>query len=163
MASPNLRSSSIGLTSVTPVLLDRFTMFLRKVAPSHPLKRRIYQVDGKHKRKQMAVQVYVNSRFLTRLFMKLKIGVLPVPTSYISAYLAGRIDGDGHVDTKYRTGIRIAYSSKEDALRDQRLLGIANVSLYQYKAANTFVLYLRKHYREQILKDLQKFSVKLAP
>lgn len=157
------RSSSIGLTSVTPALLERFTIFLRRVAPSYPLKKRVYQVDGRHKRKQVAVQVYVNSRLLTRLFMELKIGVLPVPTNYISAYLAGRIDGDGHVDTKHRTGIRIAYSSKEDALRDQGLLGKTNVSLYQYEAAKTFVLYLTKHYREQVLKDLQKFSVKLAP
>ena len=79
------------------------------------------------------------------------------------SYLAGRIDGDGHIDTKHRSGIRIAYSSKEDAERDQRLFGIANVSLYQYKTAKTFVLYLRKNYRDQILQKIKVYSVKLAP
>ena len=80
-----------------------------------------------------------------------------------SAEEAGRIDGDGHIDTKHRSGIRIAYSSKDDALRDQKLFGETNVSLYQYKAARTFVLYLKKNYRQRISKEIKKYSVKFAP
>jgi len=157
------RSSSIGLTSVNPRLIGRFSKFLSRVAPNHSIKKRIYQVDGKSKRKQTAYQIYVNSRPLTRLFISTKTETLHVPNKYLLAYLAGRIDGDGHVDTKHRSGIRIAYSSKEDALRDQMLFGEANTSLYEYKSAGTFVLYLKKHYRVRILLESKKFSVKLAP
>lgn len=157
------RSSSIGLTSVSPILISKFSKFLLRVAPSHSLKKRIYPVRIGDKRKQEATQVYINSRSLTRLFMSFKTGDLYVPKSYLLAYLAGRIDGDGHIDTKHRSGIRIAYSSFEDASRDQELFGNTNVSLYQYKAARTFVLYLRKIYRNRISEEIKKYSVKLAP
>ena len=157
------RSSSIGLTSVNPKLISKFSMFLLRVAPSHSLKQRIYPVRIGEKRKQEAIQVYINNRPLTRLFMSFKTGDLYVPKSYLFAYLAGRIDGDGHIDTKHRSGIRIAYSSKEDASRDQKMFGETNVSLYQYTQARTFVLYLKKNYRERISKEIKKYSVKLAP
>ncbi len=157
------RSSSIGLTSVDPKLIGKFSQFFQRVAPSHSIKERIYEVDGKSKRRQRAFQMYINSRSLTRLFMATKTEMLSVPKRYLLAYLAGRIDGDGHVDTKHRSGIRIAYSSKEDALRDQKLFGETNVSLYRYKAARTFVLYLKKHYRDQISQEIKRYSVKLAP
>lgn len=159
------RSSSIGLTSVNPILIHKFSQFLTRIAPFAPLKMRIYEVDGKSKRKQTAFQVYINNRQLTRLFMSFKTGVLDIPQHHLSAYLAGRIDGDGHVDTKHRCGIRIAYANKADALRDQILFRKTNVSLYQYKTAGTFVLYLKKHYREYSLNNIKKYSVKvkLAP
>lgn len=157
------RSSSIGLTSVTPELITKFSKFLSRVAPSHTLKERIYEVSEGDKRKQKAWQVYVNNRPLTRYFMATKTGALDIPSRYLPAYLAGRVDGDGSIDNKYRSGVRIAYSSKEDASRDRALFGETNVSLYQYKSAGTFVLYLKKHYREQIAKAIKKLSVKLAP
>lgn len=157
------RSSSIGLTSVNPILISKFTKFLQKVAPSHTIKERIYEVKAGEKRKQKAIQVYVNNRPLTRLFMATKTEILQIPHRYLLAYLAGRIDGDGHIDTKHRSGIRIAYSSREDAARDQLLFGETNVSLYQYKAAKTFVLYLKRSYRDRISKEIKEFSVKLAP
>lgn len=125
------RSSSIGLTSVNPRLIDRFSKFLLRVKKSEfKIKKRIYQPDGISKRKQTAVQVYINNRTLTRFFISTKTGELSIPIKYRSAYLAGRIDGDGHIDTKHRSGIRIAYSSKEDALRDQLMFGKTNMSLY---------------------------------
>lgn len=86
------RSSSVGLTSVDSHLIDRFAKFLLKMAPSHSLKKRIYPVKEGIKRKQEAVQVYINNRPLTRLFMSTKTGDLQVPYQYIAAYLAGRID-----------------------------------------------------------------------
>ncbi len=157
------RSSSIGLTSVSSILISKFSKFLLRVAPSHSLKQRIYPVRVGDKRKQKAVQVYINNRPLTRQFMSFKSGDLYVPKPFLMAYLAGRIDGDGHIDTKHRSGIRIAYSSKEDAERDQRLFGITNVSLYQYRVARTYVLYLKKNYRERIAQAIKKYSVKFAP
>ena len=95
--------------------------------------------------------------------METKTGVLYIPRQYLPAYLAGRIDGDGCIDTKHRSGIRIAYSNKEDAIRDKLLFGKTNVSLYQYRSARTYVLYLKKHYRDKILSKVKDFSVKLAP
>lgn len=157
------RTSSIGLTSVNPKLISKFSSFLSRVAPSHSLKMRTYEVRKGDKRKQKAFQIYINNRSLTRLFMSTKTGVLNVPSDKLLAYLAGRIDGDGHVDTKHRSGIRIAYSSNEDAIRDQNLFGDTNVSLYQYKAAGTYVLYLRKNFRERISQKIKKYSLKLAP
>jgi hypothetical protein len=157
------RSSSIGLTSVSPALIKRFTNFLIRVAPSHPVKERVYEVIAGSKRRQRAVQVYVNNRPLTRLFMSTKTGELHIPSQYLLAYLAGRIDGDGHIDTKYRSGIRIAYTSKEDAKRDFDMFGDANVSLYQYKSAGTYVLYLKKQFRDRISQEIKKHSLKLAP
>ena len=157
------RSSSIGLTSVNPKLIDRFVKFLLRVKPEYQIKKRVYQPDEKSKRKQIAVQVYINNRALTRLFMSTKTGDIHIPIKYKSAYLAGRIDGDGHIDTKHRSGIRIAYGSKEDALRDQLMFGKTNVNLYQYTAARTYVLYLRKYYRDKILPKVRLYSIKLAP
>ncbi len=69
-------SSSIGLTSVSPKLIGKFSKFLLRVAPSHPLKQRIYPVRLGEKRKQEAMQVYINNRSLTRLFMSFKTGDL---------------------------------------------------------------------------------------
>lgn len=157
------RSSSIGLTSVNPELIAKFVKFLRRVAQNSPIKMRIYQPDGRSKRKQIAFQVYVNNRVLTRLFMATKTEALHVPRKYRLAYLAGRLDGDGHVDNKHTSGIRIAYSNKDDALRDQNLFGITNVNLYRYKSAGTYVLYLKKSYRDRILPEIKKHSTKLAP
>lgn len=157
------RSSSIGLTSVNSQLIERFKKFLSRIAPSYSIKMRTYEVTGNNKRKQVAFQVYINNRPLTRLFMSYKTGVLQISNQHLLAYLAGRIDGDGHVDTKHRSGIRIAYSSNEDAFRDQELFGNYNMSLYQYKAAKTYVLYLKKEFRDTISKDIGKYSLKLAP
>lgn len=157
------RSSSIGLTSVNVSLIGRFSRFLDRFIPSHRIKTRIYKPDGVSKRKQTAIQVYINSRPLTRLFMNTKTGSLHIPDRYLPAYLAGRIDGDGHVDTKHRSGIRIAYSNIEDAMRDRMMLGESNTSLYEYKAARTFVLYLKKHYRDRVIPKMRSYSVKIAP
>ena len=89
---------------------------------------------------------------------------LLIPLRYLPAYFAGRIDGDGHVDRKYRTGIRIVYSDREDASRDLRLLKKLNnnpASLYFYKAANTWVLYFRKEFLRKIQPKIAKFALKL--
>ncbi len=157
------RSSSIGLTSVDRKLIKRFATFLRRIAPESTLKERIYPVKRGERRRQVGIQIYINNRSLTRLFLSQKNGRLVIPSRYLLAYLAGRIDGDGSIDRKYRSGIRIAYGSREDAERDQRLFGKTNVSLYRYRAARTYVLYLRKKYRDAIMDELRRYSNKLVP
>lgn len=160
------RTGSIGLSSTNQELLDRFSTFLNRVCPFHPLKIRLYPVKEGEKRKQLAKHVYVSCRWLTRLFLSLKIGRLNVPNRFIIPYLSGRIDGDGHVDHKHRSGIRIAYGSKFDAERDKNLLLAyrrESVSLYRYERAGTWVIYLKKKFLERILPELRLYSLKCCP
>lgn len=159
------RSSSVGLSSTNNFLIRDFRSFLKKVCPTHPIKERIYKPEIGTKRKLVSRHVYVNSRSLTRDFMKYKHSKnLEIPLKFLPAYFAGRIDGDGHVDRKYRTGIRIAYSTKEDATRDLALLKSLNsrpASLYHYKQANTWVLYFRKNFLRKITPKMAKYALKL--
>ena len=157
-------SSSFGLSSTDKRLIKRFGCYLKKIAPNHPLKRRIYKIGKNQKRKKEAEHLYINSRAITRFFLlyKKKKNFL-VPSHFLLAYLAGRIDGDGSIDRKYRSGIRIAYGDKKDAEHDVLLFGKQNVSLYFYKAAGTWVIYLRKKFREKIINKIAKYSIKLCP
>jgi hypothetical protein len=156
------RSGSVGLTSTNDYLIGRFESFLKKAAPQHTIKKRFYW-PGSGKRRLKATQIYVNSRGLTRTFLTKKKGELFVPPSFLPAYLAGRIDGDGHVDYKHRTGIRIVYGTRFDAERDQNLIGVKNAGLYQYTAARTYVLYFYKKYRQTIWPLLTQYSLKCNP
>ncbi len=67
------RSSSIGLTSVNILLINRFINFLKRAASNAPIKKRIYEPKSGEKRRQTAIQVYVNRRCLVRLFMPIKL------------------------------------------------------------------------------------------
>ncbi|OGD09080.1 hypothetical protein A2397_00785 [Candidatus Amesbacteria bacterium RIFOXYB1_FULL_44_23] len=147
------RTSSIGLTSVTDDLIERFKEFLINNFPERTIK------HGKY-------CVYINMRALVRIFMKFKSGDLVIPKKFIPAYFAGRIDGDGHVDRKHRSGIRIAYGDEFDARRDESLLLAYqenSVSVYRYKTARTWVIYLRKNFLQAILPKLSLYSWKLLP
>ncbi len=157
-------SSSVGLSSTNDQFIKGFKNFLRELCPTHNIKERIYEPNG-NKRKLTAKHVYVNSRPLTRLFMSYKHKQkLEVPNAFLPAYFAGRIDGDGHVDTKHRTGIRIVYSDKKDAVRDLNLLKRLQeepASLYRYQKANTWVLYFRKNFLRKIQPKIAMFAFKL--
>lgn len=158
-------SSSIGLSSTNKVFIEGFRLFLKKICPTNPIKERTYYPGHGKKRRLVSKHIYVNSRSLTRDFMNLKHSKrFEIPLKFLPAYFAGRIDGDGHVDRKYRTGIRIAYSDKEDAVRDRNLLLKLNkkpVSLYHYTAANTWVLYFRKNFLIEIQPKIAKYCFKL--
>lgn len=157
-------SSSFGLSSCDTKLIKKFSRFLKRIAPSCPLKRRVYKVDKSQKRKRKAEHIYINNRAITRQFLSYKRKKkLFIPKIYLSAYLAGRIDGDGCIDLKHRSGIRITYGDKDDAMRDVLIFGKKNVSLYYYQSARTWVIYLRKHFRQKILTEVQKYSDKLLP
>lgn len=158
------RSSSIGLSSINQLLIKRFHDFLSRKLPNYPIKYRCYMPIVGQKRKHKAYHVYINCREMTRFFMSYKTKKqLAIPNNYIPAYLAGRIDGDGSIDNKHRSGIRIAYSNYEDAKRDAVLFGRDNISIYHYLAAGTWVIYLRKNYRDKIVPKASKYSVKLLP
>lgn len=62
---------------------------------------------------------------------------------YLGPYFAGRFDGDGcWGDTP-----RIAYTSREEAATDQKLLvraGIRETSVLFYKRANEYCIYIQR-------------------
>lgn len=157
-------SSSFGLSSSDSRLIKRFSKFLKRIAPDSFLKRRVYKADGSQKRKKKAEHIYINNREITRQFLSYKKRKkLFIPKIYLPAYLAGRIDGDGSIDRKHRSGIRIVYGKKLEARRDVLIFGERNVSLYYYKTAKTWVIYLRKHFRDKIIPKARKYSFKLLP
>lgn len=157
-------SSSVGISSTSKIILSRFEKFLRKVCPTHPIKEHIYKPGKGQKRRLVAKHLYVNCRPLTRYFMSWKSKEkLVIPVKFLPAYFAGRIDGDGHVDKKHRTGVRIVYGTKIDALRDFLLLeklGEKPASLYEYKAAKTWVLYFRRNFLRKVTPKIAKYSFK---
>lgn len=158
------RSSSVGISSTSKIILSKFEKFLKKVSPNHEIKVHTYLPGVGQKRKLVAKHLYVNNRPLTRYFMELKHKEkFDIPIKYLPAYFAGRIDGDGHVDKKHRTGVRITYGTKFDALRDLCLLQKVedySVSLYEYKAAGTWVLYFRKDFLKKISPKIAQYSFK---
>lgn len=159
------RSGSVGLSSTNESLIARFKLFLSRMCPNYPVKECIYIPHRGEKRKLVAKNVYVNSRAFAKLLMFYKhCKSLKIPLKFLPAYLAGRIDGDGHFDRKHRTGIRIVYSDKYDASRDMVLLkrlGKNPASLYYYKRANVWAIYFRKNFLKKIIPRIARFSLKL--
>jgi len=159
-------SSSVGITNVIPVLVIRFATLLRRFVPGERLRLRIYQPENSssiaidkavlqlvpvvnyyttRKLKQIAYQLYVNSRPLKRAFFQQRDTLLDLPNEWLYAYFAGRLDGDGSVSQDRVSGFRIVYSDRNEALLDQRLLervGITQTSVYNYSRAHTFCLYV---------------------
>lgn len=157
--------SSIGITNVNPELVIRFAVFLKRFLPNERFKLRVYhptdkslEVDQRvlqlasvvshlttRKLRQIAYQLYVNSRPLKRAFLKQRDTLLLLPDEFIMAYFAGRFDGDGSVNEDGVRECRLVYSSLQEALIDQRLLervGITHTSVYNYSTANTVCLYV---------------------
>lgn len=169
-------SSSIGITSVNAAIADRFKLFLARHVPENRIKlRTYYPVGAKPTRsltpaytmrlaRQPAYQLYVNSRLLLRLFNKAELQISALPTKYITAYFAGRFDGDGSVDKNLRNDLRICYSNRAEAATDEQLLarlGRYKTRLYQYRKARTHILYVSRKSAEQFLRDIAPHSIKV--
>lgn len=169
-------SSSIGITNVDRTLVNRFAQYLGKLLPRERIKLRVYHPRGKAPRvgtvptypmrlaKQVAYQLYVNSRPLLRMFQQAETQVAALPTKHIMAYFAGRFDGDGSVDKNLRSDLRITYSNRAEAAADQSLLaklGRYGTCVYHYRGARTYILYVRRTSAEQFLHDIAPYSVKV--
>lgn len=169
-------SSSIGITNVNKRLVDRFANFLERFFPKNRIRLRIYHPLGKKPvdnmtssypmrlAKQIAYQLYVNSRPLLRLFQTTERAIATIPPQYILPYFAGRFDGDGSVDKNLRNDLRIAYSNLEEARTDQLLLaklGRYTTRVYHYKKARTHILYVSRLSAQSFLDDIAQFSVKV--
>ncbi len=174
------RTSSIGLTSVNAQFIKRFREFLLGEFPASRLRLRIYYPHGKRpdaesfreysdivvmypmrKCKQIALQLYVNSRPLLRMIQKSRREVWRMTDKdAIGAYFAGRFDGDGSIDADNRRYCRIVYSNEAEAGHDRKLIakiGISNASVYDYKVAGEWCLYIPRSDAEKFQKIINQF------
>ena len=174
------QTSSIGLTSVNAQFIKRFREFLLGEFPASRLRLRIYYPHGlrpdaetfrgfsdivvmypMRKCKQIALQLYVNSRPLLRLMQRSREEVLKMEEKdAIAAYFAGRFDGDGSIASDGRKYCRIVYGGEAEAKRDQTLLakiGIPNASVYHYRRAGEWCLYIPRSNSEKFTALINQF------
>lgn len=159
-------SSSIGISNVEPELVVRFGRYLATILSPERLRVRVYEVPGhppddrvlglapsrisirpSYKMKRTAYHVYVNSRPLVRSFFAARERIPELTVPLIGPYLAGRFDGDGAFGTARVPGIRIAYTTREEAEVDARILariGLARTSISHYAKANEWCVYIKK-------------------
>ena len=145
-------SSSIGLSNTDHDLIERFRRFLMKLFPKERIR---YNND----------HLFVNSRPLLREFVRGKNNLKELRSrEIIKAYVAGRFDGDGSVKKDLRSDCRIVYTTRKEAEVDKMFLkkiGINKTSIYYYRTANTFCLYVSRLEAEKFLKTIFSYSSKL--
>jgi len=179
------RTSSIGLTSIYPELVERFYLFFKTKFSLSRVRLRIYTNDGEKtelsssmnwyrgkvvfckgtKLRTLAYQIYVNSRPLLREFREAITNRLMISSQSIPEYFSGRFDGDGSVAKDLRTDFRIVYANFREAKIDKAMLkkiGINNSQVYRYRAARTYVLYVSRYESEALCKLLKPYSAKLS-
>lgn len=176
-----LRTSSIGLTSIYPNLIQRFRDFLLKYFSLNRLHLRVYlppdykrfdrtllksnvRICETKKAKHPAYHIYVNCRPFVRAFLSV-CKQREILHKDIPAYFAGRFDGDGSIAKDFQKDCRIVYTTHREALEDQTLLqrfdSTIFSSVYHYKDARTFVLYIRKSSVKKFIGGIQQFSSKI--
>jgi hypothetical protein len=176
------RSSSIGITNIDIRLVEKFRGFLLKEFPEQRLRLRMYHPKSNEpdislfwhlsrtivsypmrKSAHIAMQLYVNSRPLLRLIQMSRKNVgLMDDREQIAAYFAGRFDGDGSVSADGKTYCRIAYSTAEEAEIDQRLLakiGYENTSVYHYRHAQEYCLYVSKNIARSFIGTISRYAI----
>jgi hypothetical protein len=171
-------SSSIGLSNIDPELILRFGKFLYSKLPRERICLRVYLVSESKpdsrileqtdrvsirpsfKMKHTAYHLYVNSRPLLRAFRSARELLSELPDQYVGPYLAGRFDGDGCL------GItpRIAYTTRREAEIDLELLaqaGINEASIFHYRKASEFCIYIHKANWRRFRELLEPHSIKV--
>lgn len=177
-----LRTSSIGLTSIYPKLIQRFRDFLLNYFPIQRLHLRVYlprsiqtfnqtlltsnvRICSIHKAKHPAYHIYVNCRPFVRAFL-FCVKQRKLSSKEIPSYFAGRFDGDGSIAKDDQKDCRIVYTTHNEALLDQTLIHQWNsaiqTSIYYYKSARTHVLYVRKSSVKQFIDAIRQYSSKLT-
>ena len=162
------RSSSIGLTSVDKILIEEFRKFFLEFFPNDRIKMRIYSQDGStgyvlKKSKQNAYQIYVNSRPLLRIFKIARENPKNhLKKSNLSAYFAGRFDGDGSVAENEKNDLRITYGYKQEAEKDVDLLRKVGFtpSVYCYQNSKTYVLYVSRFESHKFLNFIKPYRLR---
>lgn len=176
------RSSSIGLSNISPELIYAFSQFFKKILPEDRIRLKVYRnkkikdnylsfgvqkisVLNSDKAKHNAYHLYINSRPLLREFLKAKELDKEFLNNEIGwAYIAGRFDGDGTIGKDLRRDLRISYATLEDAQKDYNVLiniGLKNVKLYRYRTSSTYVLYISRFESEKFVKNCLPYSLRL--
>lgn len=180
------RTSSIGLSNIDIELITRFQKFLQEFFDEERLRLRIYypyeqeffdtnpyfflakKISAYPMRKcsHPALQLYVNSRPFLRRFQDAKQQIINFQEPQcIAAYLAGRFDGDGSIDKDMRRYCRIAYTSLQEANNDKLLLqklSFKRISVYHYKAARTYCVYISRIESRAFLGLVEPYSLKVS-
>lgn len=147
-------ASSIGLSNTDQLLINRFRVFLEQCFPTERIK-----FNDNH--------LFVNSRPLLREFRQAKSSLKDLQdanVNIIKAYFAGRFDGDGSINKDLKADCRIVYGYHEEADLDRRLLEKINVkktSIYHYKSARTFCLYISQLEAREFVRLILTYSSKL--
>lgn len=175
------RTSSIGLSNTNLNLIFRFRKYLLNEFSEERLRLRIYvptrysgslpsdvdSICGKisylkvRKASRISYHIYVNSRPLLRRFKVLKASLENMAKDRIVPYLAGRFDGDGSAGSDCRSDVRIVYGNIQEAKVDQMLMNKVNsykTSIYCYRTARTYCLYVSRHDARKFLHDIRRFS-----
>ena len=179
------RTSSIGISTVDLDILENFYKFLITLFPQERLRLKFYYppvscTDGElewskrvgkifryisGKALSLAYHLYVDSRPLLRSFREARLQLSEATDKEIlSAYFAGRFDGDGSLAKNGLNDCRIVYSDFTEADIDKKLLGklgIRKVNIYYYANAKTHCLYIFKKEVTNFLGRIQKYSIKL--
>lgn len=178
------RTSSIGLTSVSPELIKRFYLFLITNFSLLRIRLRVYSNNGGvvvlpsemkwykgkllfskgTKLSNLAYQIYVNSRPLLREFNDLISNRVTRQPDKIVKYFAGRFDGDGSVAKDFRTDFRVVYKDNRQASIDKQLLKKIGFDsqIYRYQKAGTHVIYVSRYLSEKLCRILKPYSAKLT-
>ena len=175
------RSSSIGLSNISPDLIEKFRLFLVSIFPQDRLRLRIYRPEiildnsfnfginkvsllTSKKARHVAYHVYVNSRPLLREFKNAKQKEKVFLNNEIGwRYITGRFDGDGTIGKDLKRDLRISYTTLEDANMDLNLLANLglNAKIYRYKTSHTFVIYVPRSESDLFVKNCLSYSTKL--
>lgn len=175
------RTSSIGLSNISPDLIEKFRLFLVKIFPPERLRLRVYRLAinledslrfgiekisilSSKKARHTAYHVYVNSRSLLREFQRAKIAekIFLNPENGW-AYMAGRFDGDGTIGKDLKRDLRISYTTYEDAKMDLDLLNNLglNPKIYRYETSHTFVVYIPRSESRMFVENCLSHSARL--
>jgi hypothetical protein len=172
-------SSSIGLSNVEPELIEHFGRYLIDSLSSDRLRLRVYEVAGQPpdkrllamtsrvslrpaaKMRRTAYHVYVNSRPLLRRFFRARVRLEELPLHLVGPYIAGRFDGDGCLGSTPR----IAYTNREEAETDRKLLamkGVVGTSVLHYSKVNEFCVYIHRADLDRFIRLIRGRSWKIG-
>ncbi len=179
-------SSSVGITTVSVPLLERFSDLLLRQFTLSRLRLRVYlptdisfnkkvlpsnlqavksSICKGNKHTQPAFQLYVNSRPFLRCLKsweQLRSSFL-LEKGDICAFFGGRFDGDGSVSSDLKSDCRIVYKNRREAEMDKDIVGSVGYEavIYKYGFSGTYCLYFGWQISEKFLKSIRPFSVKV--
>ena len=178
------RTSSVGFCNTNLKLLNSFLDFLNRVLGKDMelIRLRIYCPVGatpdkllmqKFKKEQIhfakpsksklvAYHLYVNDRSLLCWFKNVQLlRASWINTELLGAFFAGRFDGDGSIDANLKRDCRIVYGNYSEAFIDQQILSSFRTSIYYYRKAGTYCLYVSMKSTGDFVETIKPFSEKI--